>query len=347
MTLPVVRPEVLALLADVKDHPHQDVLRLILADWLDDHGTDLDRARAELVRAQVEYARLPAAEPTRNEYARRARILQQRHGVHWLGPLAGWPTSWTSKRGLLSLDLAITSLRSQKLLAQADSEPWAWVEAVHLLGAGDENLARLAGCSLLEGPIVLGLQNSQIGPAGAQALARMPWLRRYIQLDLGAQMLEARGLAVLLNSDHLVRLRRLDLPAGALDVAGASVLASSRIAGALQTLVLWGTHLGDVGLRALLAPATLSGLLDLDLRSNVIGDPGSRALADCPALAGLRRLDLTDNRIGPEGAAALARSPHLDAIDTLVLWGNPVGIPGARLLQERFGNRVSVTPVAG
>jgi uncharacterized protein (TIGR02996 family) len=37
------RPEVLAFLEDIKEHPDDDTPRLVLADWLEDHG-DPDRA---------------------------------------------------------------------------------------------------------------------------------------------------------------------------------------------------------------------------------------------------------------------------------------------------------------
>ena len=73
------RPEVLALLADCKEHPEEDGLRLILADWLEENGSPPDQARAELIRCQVQLARLPAEEPARSELGRRARWLQQRH----------------------------------------------------------------------------------------------------------------------------------------------------------------------------------------------------------------------------------------------------------------------------
>src|SRR5207248_3278717 len=43
-----------ALFAGVKDTPDDDAPRLVLADWLDEHGGDDDRAHAELIRIQCE-----------------------------------------------------------------------------------------------------------------------------------------------------------------------------------------------------------------------------------------------------------------------------------------------------
>jgi uncharacterized protein (TIGR02996 family) len=48
------RPEVLAFLRDIKDHPDDDTPRLVLADWLEEHGDP----RGEFVRVQCQLARL-------------------------------------------------------------------------------------------------------------------------------------------------------------------------------------------------------------------------------------------------------------------------------------------------
>jgi uncharacterized protein (TIGR02996 family) len=47
------RPEVLAFLRDAKENPRDDPPRLILADWLDENGDEIDRARAEFIRIQL------------------------------------------------------------------------------------------------------------------------------------------------------------------------------------------------------------------------------------------------------------------------------------------------------
>jgi uncharacterized protein (TIGR02996 family) len=41
-----------AFLDDIIEHPDDDAPRLVFADWLDDHGTEEDRARAEFIRLQ-------------------------------------------------------------------------------------------------------------------------------------------------------------------------------------------------------------------------------------------------------------------------------------------------------
>jgi uncharacterized protein (TIGR02996 family) len=43
--LPPPRPELIALLDAVKDHPYDDTPRLVLADWLDEQDNELDAER--------------------------------------------------------------------------------------------------------------------------------------------------------------------------------------------------------------------------------------------------------------------------------------------------------------
>ena len=95
-------PQLLALLEAARLEPHDDAPRLVLADWLDEHGED---ARAEFVRGQLRLA--PGAPPLgqeeRQRLEERCRFLVRRHGGGWLGPLWRWPpwrTEW--RRGLLT-----------------------------------------------------------------------------------------------------------------------------------------------------------------------------------------------------------------------------------------------------
>src|SRR5262245_14682321 len=104
-----------AFLRAVYADPDDDAPRLALADWLDEHGDRLDRARAEFIRVQIELARLirqadrvgfsrtwKRLYPLRN----RNEKLWQRHGARWraeLPALAGiewYETMWT--RGFAS-----------------------------------------------------------------------------------------------------------------------------------------------------------------------------------------------------------------------------------------------------
>ena len=72
------RPEVRAFLDDVREHPDDDAPRLILADWLDDYGDEIDQARACLIRTQCELAR-PGRSPA--SVGRLERKLLERYAA--------------------------------------------------------------------------------------------------------------------------------------------------------------------------------------------------------------------------------------------------------------------------
>jgi uncharacterized protein (TIGR02996 family) len=338
------RPEVLALLGDIKSHPEQDGLRLILGDWLEENGDGADQARAELIRCQVEHARL-GLEGTGRAAGRRALWLQQQYGPAWLGPVEQWLAQWSCPRGLLSVAVPLESLRSQAMSLVAGTETWAWVEEVFLLGAGDSEVARLRRCVLLEQIAALGLRRCALGPAGAGALGQWPLLGRLDWLDLGQTALGDAGLAVLARSEFLGQLRRLDLDGCRLRGPGLVRLAAAGPA-RLERLLLWGNPLGDEGARALAGANPFPRLRALDLRGNQIGNAGAASLAGWPGLAGLRELNLADNHLGSGAAFALAESPHLDRVESLVLWGNPINPDGAARLRDRFGPRVHVSTLA-
>ena len=49
--------DLVALIDAVKESPDDDAPRLVLADWLEEHGGDEGRARAELIRTQCGLSR--------------------------------------------------------------------------------------------------------------------------------------------------------------------------------------------------------------------------------------------------------------------------------------------------
>jgi uncharacterized protein (TIGR02996 family) len=77
-------------LDDIRDNPHDDRLRLVLADWLDDQGQS---DRAEFVRLLCR----AASEPDENERfsaeLHAAALLRQNH-QSWLWPLPRERIAW-------------------------------------------------------------------------------------------------------------------------------------------------------------------------------------------------------------------------------------------------------------
>jgi uncharacterized protein (TIGR02996 family) len=95
------QPTVLALLRESKECPEDDAPRLVLADWLEEHG---DSERAEFLRLQLRLAPGSAFSPgERRRLENRVSELFDRHGGAWLGPLWRWHTPVCWHRGLLTV----------------------------------------------------------------------------------------------------------------------------------------------------------------------------------------------------------------------------------------------------
>ena len=80
-----------ALMAAILANPDEDTPRLVLADWLDEHGDKHDQARAEFIRLQIE-ERPPRRGSQRDELVQKTTELVKKHRKKWLaplGPLAG------------------------------------------------------------------------------------------------------------------------------------------------------------------------------------------------------------------------------------------------------------------
>lgn len=84
-----------ALYASILSHPDEDTPRLMFADYLDEHGNEQDRDRAELIRVQCESAMLLVPSPVsddvrRTELRARETALIAEHGAAWRkGPVCG------------------------------------------------------------------------------------------------------------------------------------------------------------------------------------------------------------------------------------------------------------------
>ena len=66
-----------ALLKAIIDDPHDDLPRLAYADWLEEHGGEVERARAEFIRVQHKIA----AEPAKCGYSRLDTCFDRRENL--------------------------------------------------------------------------------------------------------------------------------------------------------------------------------------------------------------------------------------------------------------------------
>jgi uncharacterized protein (TIGR02996 family) len=172
-------PFLRALLAE----PDDDILRLAMADWLDENDQP---GRAEFVRVQVELARGVPDRDRRRRLELRQRDLLVAHDAEWVAPLAkvlglrkGQWGGWVFRRG--------------------------FVEYFHLPAA----VVNAHGGKLAQLTPVRELFLRPCTSGNVVALCRKPWLASVTHLYLeGANLTPPGGLA-LLNSPYLTRLRVL------------------------------------------------------------------------------------------------------------------------------------------
>jgi uncharacterized protein (TIGR02996 family) len=313
------------LLAEAKERPDEDLPRLLLADWLDDHG---EPERAEFIRAQCRRARMEngadgwggchhcrqAREkqnaPELEALRRRERELLDRHEADWLGPLLNTPLrDWGFRRGLIRLRPKKAELCSKEFASLEGTEALAWVEGVELHGLSDHSFRRCLTSAVLAEVVDLEVRECGVGPPGMEALAACPFL-------------------VALSS------LRFEYCRVGPEVEALSASATLR---RLTRLALRRTHVGEDDLAPLTA---LPRLTELDLAGSgwLCGLGG---LPDSPLLAQLARLDLNHNDLlhedpgvysGRTSIAALAASPNVSRLTHLGLADNFLATPDAEWL---------------
>jgi uncharacterized protein (TIGR02996 family) len=320
------------------EEPDDDGLRLIYADWLQEH----ENPRGEFIRVQVELARMAPDDPRRPELAARERELLSQHEDEWVAPLWEFqPWQYTFRRGFveeLSIPDTVFLDRGEQLVRLA---PVLYLHLGHTEGparaaglAGSPALARLRGLDLGGWPL---------GDLGLQALAESPYLANLHALGLADCVLRVTEDSPLLDLlSRLPRLIALNLSDNTVGDVGLAALADAPALSGLRTLRLAGQNeipfrdlIHAQGAAALAVSAYLTQLTELDLSGNAVGDAGLRHLANSPALQKLKNLDLGNNGIGEIGDAgieALAGSDRLQQLTVLALGQNPLGIPGARAL---------------
>jgi uncharacterized protein (TIGR02996 family) len=270
-------------------HGADDTPRLLLADWLDDHG---EAERAELLRV----ASLP-------DLAWRERELRRRLEESWLRPLAGPDAEWCWERGLparVALPIRAFLPAPEELLATG-------VREVRLFAPHDQcgrgAVAALATCPWLARVNSLDLQGHYLGVEAVATLAASPFLTGLRELHLGDDVLGLEGVEALALCRALSKLEVLSLGGNLIGDEGVRVLAGA-VLPSLRALDLSHNSITDAGVLCL-AVVPLSGWLEaLDLSHNALSDTGVRVLDRSPYLRRVA-LDLHGNFLGARGALAL------------------------------------------
>jgi len=356
------RPQVLSFLDAIKETPDDDTPRLILADWLMEHG---DEVRGEFIQLQCRLAQMNQNDPQWGETSARIEEILQKQELGWLGPFRPLLRQWQFHRGLLRATVNCPRLVKAADRAAGWTESWAWMDRVKLrdtsisrlfrefafmqqvtgldLGAdwrlGDDGLETLTSSPHLTRLISLYLDCNQISTTGMAILAQSPLLGQLTELSLRGNVIDDGGFALLVSSPQL-RLRRLDLGANVLRLTNRRALALLPKLCQLSSLSLSDNHHLEPEVIKSLTRINWSRLTELSLDHTGIDDEGARALAQAPGLSRLTALSLIGNKISVEGAIALAESPYLGDLRRLWLWRNSFSSGAAAALRARFGNAV-------
>jgi uncharacterized protein (TIGR02996 family) len=342
-----------SFLDHIKADPLDDTHRLVLADWLQEHGdTEADHARGEYLRLFVHARARPFwSDPGRAETER----LLATYSPAWTEPVRVHKRLLVSSEGgLLTILGNPTGLLSRAVRAVAATPAWDWVDTIMLNGT-NRKLPDVLNRPLFAGVRRLRLDIHRDQQAEVfDSLLASPYLESLRSVHFEYVALGKQHLERLANWSVLPRLNDLQAvlsgaagPAFAkLPLAGLRSLSLSVAEADLGTLtgVFRSPHLAGVrslhvfcGKSAMEAFAEVADgtvfrdLAALDLSYSEIENEGAATLAtvEFPAL---RRLRLSGCKIQPKGARALARAPWLSRLERLDLHGNSLAKGAAELL---------------
>lgn len=305
MPLPEPHPQLLGLLADAKDHPDDDTPRLILADWLDDHGHG--ELAGSIRAALAGDTALPA------EFCAALRPLV---------------LSWHCQRGLIHVHAQISEVR-----AIVPAEPvFPWIESLAVAVSVDDRDAP-EELPLLGEVNAVSFAGWYLGDAAALRLLDRLTTGRVQRLDVGQCDLNTSFLRGLAIWPCLPRLSALDLSGNGF--SGTDLAAFTHAPGLanLRSLNLSHNLAEDAAVLGLAASPSLARLIDLDLSDNELTGIALAALADWPGLGQLQVLRLQYNDLDSDGFAGLfaaLRKLPVAALQVLDLEDNSLRDDGLR-----------------
>lgn len=311
------RPEVRAFLEDIREHPEDDAPRLILADWLDDNGDEIDRARGEFIRLQCYLAR---PEPTPPLLSRRLRQLLADYAEDWLGPLLPLVDGWRFERGMVHVAMQGIHGFAPELHELLHTETFAWVEGLTLRQMSGGLVAVAERLPLLDHIQVLTIEESRPSDTALGRLVCHHGLAGLRKLNLAGCHVTAWVVEALASEGHLPNLETLDLTRNYGGSQGLQALARSSVLPRLRRLHLGFNNVSDEALATLAESPLIERLEALDLRGNLSCTAmGLETLLDNPRAAALRQLNLSGVQVGSLSMQALARSPVARVLRELYL----------------------------
>jgi uncharacterized protein (TIGR02996 family) len=192
-----------AFLNDIRANPDDDGIRLIYADWLQEHGQP---ERAEFIRVQIELARLADDDPRREALEDRQDELLANRGDEWHSPFQyHQPDHARFRRGFLEDAVLLTQDEAVSVLRSA---PLRRLDVREVTGKGLGELVRLPEFVQVR-ELCAGM--GQDLPWKGLRLLRSPHLVRLQSLSLNEVDRVPEFLEALVASPHLRALTRLVL----------------------------------------------------------------------------------------------------------------------------------------
>jgi uncharacterized protein (TIGR02996 family) len=287
------------LLEAILTSPEEESLRLIYADWLEDHGGDPNRAK--FIRVQCELAHLPEHEDRRADLAAHEQLLLEQHEAEWTNLLKPYCDRWVFRKGFVEW----VRLRGKcscpmdpdfldclpAVLARTPVLDVSW-------RATPEDLGRLAASPLLGRLSAIDFySNNQCTPdeyLGAIAdLACSPHAIRLSSFRMAGHTIGDGITRILAAASALPRLERLDLSEQWLTDAGLDLLVASPLNHRLcRFQCIYNPFLTLAGVQRLVEPGSVPRLTCLDISIDGWSDTGVSSLLHTNLLARLKRLGL-------------------------------------------------------
>ena len=254
-----------------------DTPRLVLADWLDEHG---EPDRAEFIRCQIEAARLPHTKREKSKVYRRAEELLKKHEARWR-EAAGIEWGGRYVRGFLEGVYA----RPQGISALAPAlqrEPFTVDFDLSRYLENDIEATPAWYRKLAKNPVLATVttMNSETSGMGAErfaALLKSPNLKNLSKIAMFQDEIGTKGVRAIAGSPSPFVLTELGLNSGIGDegmteqpatVAAVRVLATHPRFASLAVLGLQFNSLGNKSIELLLNSKTLRQGLRLGLGGN-------------------------------------------------------------------------------
>jgi uncharacterized protein (TIGR02996 family) len=331
-------------LAQILATPHDDSLRLVYADWLEEQG---NLERAQFIRAQCDIAKLPAWHPRAVEAAWEAEALLGKCGAKWRAELPSLDgIEWADfERGFVTM----VHVRDQKALfnhaaAIADAAPVTGIELTKFDEIRQHDPERVPWLQTLRldghaaNAYVFHVKRSILSAATALEIKELgqyenlDWLARrergapLERLEVqGNHIASSRITSQLLEHSPPAALRRLDLGTDFIDYdsgyyqdptlgpEGAELIAA-RGFHQLEVLDLDRQRITQQGLASVLA--STPRLRQLDVRRCELTEFSMFQAAEGDPIL---RLGLSRNELGDAGIRALIEAPRLASLESLEL----------------------------